>query len=69
MVMRRDISTGVDPVPAFYDIIEDAVEFNIDGKIVKFANAKLPFTLVEADYKGYKMRCADKALVLRHANG
>jgi len=53
-----DISQGIDPVPAFYDVDRGIYVFKVDGKDYGFYIRELPFTL--------KKYSADKALILKH---
>lgn len=68
-MIKLDISTGIDPVPITYDIFTDEISFRVDGTVHKWPLHCLPFTLKEMKVHGHSMRCADKALILRHANG
>lgn len=67
--MKQDVSKGVDPVQSHYDIFKDEVLFRIDGKTYRWDTRKLPFTLKAVIIGGIPAHCADKALILRHANG
>lgn len=58
--MRQlDVSTGKEPVPAYYDLKQRIYTFFVDGEKYVFACDALPFTL-DANW------CADSALVLKH---
>ena len=58
MSYRQDISVGVEPVPAFYDLRHATWNFRVDGKSYAFDCFRMPFTL--KDY------AADKTLILKH---
>ena len=59
MSIRSEISLGIEPVRAFYDLPRAKYQFWVDGKFYEADYFATPFTL--------KNGCADKALVLRHA--
>lgn len=62
MSIRIDISKGIDPIPVFSDIRNDARHCRVDGLFYTFLGG-LPFTLKKVG----KDWCADKALILKHA--
>ena len=63
MSIRIDISKGIDPIPVASDIRNDERYCRVDGKGFTFVGG-LPFTLKHID----KNWCADKALILKHAD-
>lgn len=69
MSFHPDISRGDSPIPSTYDIYADKLVFRIGNKSYRFDSNALPFTLKEKRINGLLMRCADKALILKHANG
>lgn len=64
--MSIDISHGVEPIKAAYDIRKDAVLFNLDGKTVEFDYRDLPFSLKPMVVSGLPCQCADRELILKH---
>lgn len=66
--MEKEISQGVDPVPAMYDIIEDNFAFRVDGKTYTYDYKTIPFTMTRQYVDGASRMCADKALILKHAH-
>ena len=64
--IRLDISKGVDPIPVYSDIRRDEYVCFVDGVSYRFQH--LPFTLKEVKIYQKPQPCADKALVLKHAD-
>lgn len=65
---ERDVSAGDDPVPCVYDIVHDSIGFRIDGKTYTFDYKNLPFTMVRRFTDIGSRMCADKSLILKHAD-
>ena len=59
MSVRSEISKGIEPVKAFYDLREAKYLFRADGQSYEADYFGTPFTIKN----GY----ADKSLVLKHA--
>lgn len=68
MSYRLDISQGIDPVPVYSDIVNDNYTCFVDG--VRYRFSRLPFTLKEVKMQFSKrpIPCADKTLILKHAD-
>lgn len=69
MSVALDISKGIDPVPMFSDIRNDAHHFRFDGFSYTF-RTQLPFTvrtmILKVGGKKRNYECADKELILKH---
>lgn len=65
--MKPDVSRGIDPVPAVYDIRTDMLCFREGIEVYRWPPEHLPFTLVEVVIDGRMMRCADRSWVIKHA--
>jgi hypothetical protein len=61
LVIRQEISRGIDPVVASTDVARKAYIFYVYGKRYDFPLDKCPFTLTDR-------HCADKALVLKYGS-
>ena len=60
--MKQDVSQGIEPVVANYDICQDTVLFRIGREMYVFPYSHMPFTLVEIG----KQKCADAELIIKH---
>jgi hypothetical protein len=65
VTVQREVSVGVDPVQAGYDINLDRIWFNVDGELYSWWSRDLPFTVCDVSVGGKITRCADRNLVLR----
>jgi hypothetical protein len=66
--MQRDISRGIDPIPAQYDINRDVLIFRDGAMCYEWQTHALPFTTfyMSDDSFGRNSIYADRALVLKH---
>ena len=60
VLIRMDISRGIEPVPVFTDMVEDIYIAFVDGIRYEWPRNTFPIVLT-------KDHCADKALILKHA--